>query len=86
MKEYSEDRKSLAQEIRGLLKTRGAWCPDDDGSDLITALGRFAESRDSLADALQTVLASAHPHALEHPAMFAAWKIGEAALKKAGRL
>lgn len=33
-----------------------------------------------IADALRTVLASAHPNKRDHPAMSAAWKVGEAAL------
>lgn len=40
-REYSDDRKSLGQEIRATLRTYGAtWVPETDGPDLITALAR----------------------------------------------
>jgi len=36
--DYSDDRLSLAQELRETLKSRGLWCPDTAGPDLIMAI------------------------------------------------
>lgn len=43
--EYSADRRSLAQEIVGALRSRGHWCPDTAGPDLISALGLALDRR-----------------------------------------
>lgn len=36
-------RLSLAQELRGLLKSRGLWCPDNS-ADLIMAIGKALDT------------------------------------------
>ncbi len=43
---YSDDRLSLAQEIRDTLLCRGYWVPKDwAGPDLITAVGKALDEK-----------------------------------------
>lgn len=44
---YSEDRESLAQEIRETLRSRGFWCPCTSGPDLITAVALALDAKNT---------------------------------------
>jgi len=59
---YSDDRLSLAKELRETLWNRGAWCPNTAGPDLILAMSQALDERKELLEACK--------FALENPSNF----------------
>jgi hypothetical protein len=54
--EYSDDRKSLTQEIRIGLNNRGFWCPNTSGPDVIMAIFLTIDTLEKENEALRIKL------------------------------
>ena len=67
--DYSDDRKSLAQEIRETFWAHDLTCPNTDGPDLITRIGMLVSELDQLQSSnarLRKALEEAVPYLLAY--------------------
>jgi hypothetical protein len=78
-KESRASRQRLEVERRELIEL----CQNHEASitSLQSQLSKADGERDRMREALETMLASAHPHPTEHKGMFAAWEKAKAAIQ-----